>query len=301
MAFDLYFAGQQAKEVDIHIRELNAYRLFTFADKPKLDDWLVSSYTGKIFMDSGAYSVRNSNVQLDPLELYIEYINTHERVNVYAQLDEIPTPCINSETTKKSSENTWSNYLHMIEEVKPEYKDKLIPVYHFGEPISYLETILNTEIDGHLIPYIALGGGNAGKFKRNIEYYSNVFNVIKKSKNPNVKVHAFGMTVLKLLEMFPFYSADSTTWLKLGVNGSIMTYTFGDVYVSDRKKVNGVYDFTRDEKFRLQQELEEHGFTLEEVQSDYKKRLIYNIDYFYNWAKNYEYKPYKSSKRRKLF
>ena len=59
------------------------------------------------------------------------------------------------------------------------------------------------------------------------------FKMIQESKNPNVKTHAFGMTSLKLLEQYPFTSADSTSWVRSAGFGNIMVGTT-TVYTSSR-------------------------------------------------------------------
>ena len=48
-------------------------------------------------------------------------------------------------------------------------------------------------------------------------------------------------------------------------------------------------------------EIEANGYTLEEVSTNYKKRLMYNIDVLLDWAENYKYKGPKKFKSHKLF
>ena len=80
--------------------------------------------------------------------------------------------------------------------------NKLLPVFHIGEDFKYLNNMCNAILDGKHIPYIALGGTVGLDRKTKDTWYNTAFRVIKQSKNPNVKVHAFGMTSLDILEKY---------------------------------------------------------------------------------------------------
>jgi hypothetical protein len=164
--------------------------------------------------------------------------------------------------------------------------------------------MLNTEVHGRIAPYIGVGGRHGVNRKAHDLYYGNLFKIVKKSKNPNVKIHAFGMTVLDLLEKYPFYSADSTTWLMLGVNGNIQTKTCGTISVSEVKKhnKNSAWHLPKDLYNKLLTEIEERGFTLKELSENYRLRHKFNALYYKEWADNYQFKGNDSGiKRRRLF
>ena len=110
------------------------------------------------------------------------------------------------------------------------------------------------------------------------------------------------MTVLSLLEKYPFYSADSTTWLMIGVNGGVMDRKYGIVNISNRctnKKENFV-NLPKHVQDELKYRFKEFGYTYEELSANYLPRLLYNIKYLKNWADNYQYKPVVM-RRRRLF
>ena len=303
MGFNLYFAGSQAKEVDEYIKERECCRLFSYADSLKGPlDFIATAPNCNLFLDSGAFSVFHNGAVIN-IDEYIAFINSTPQISVYAQLDDIPYPILNTTTAKQSANGSWEKYLYMMDRVKDEYRDKVIPIYHFGEPYEALERMLNTEVHGRVAPYIGVGGRHGVSTAAHDRYFEYVFKIVKRSKNPNVKIHAFGMTVLPLLERYPFYSADSTTWLMLGVNGNIQTKTCGTICVSDRQKhlKNSAFHLPKDVRQKLDEELAEAGYTLEEVSTDYKKRLMFNINYFKNWADNYQYKQKTGVKRNRLF
>jgi len=301
MAFNLYFAGQQAKEVDEYLQQKNALRLFSQANERKgIEDWRETGHAHKLFIDSGAFSVAHAGKTVD-IDQYINYINERTDIPIFVELDVIPFPVLNTQTALECCEASWKNYLYMKERVtNPCY---LLPLYHFGEPKDALRRILNTEVNGKLPEYIGIGGRHGVSTEQQDKYFHEIFSIIQKSNNPKVKVHAFGMTVLKLLEKFPFYSADSTTWLQLGINGNIGTKSYGIITVSERGKFNkdNVAALPEHMKEVVEKELNSYGYTLEQVSTDYKARLKFNIDIMYEWAQNYQYKGPKSFISNRLF
>lgn len=301
MAFNLYFAGQQAKEVDEYLQSKNALRLFSQVNERKrIEEWRESGHASKLFIDSGAFSVAHNGKTVD-IDMYIDYINNRPDIPIFVELDVIPFPVLNTETAKQCCEASWQNYLYMKERVtSPCF---LLPLYHFGEPKDALKRILNTEVNGKLPEYIGIGGRHGVSTDLQDKYFHEIFAIIQQSDNPKVKVHAFGMTVIKLLEKFPFYSADSTTWLQLGINGNILTKSYGILNVSERGKFNkdNVNAYSPELQDKVEEELREHGYTLEEVSTNYKARLKFNIDTLYEWAQNYQYKGPKSFISNRLF
>ena len=108
------------------------------------------------------------------------------------------------------------------------------------------------------------------------------------------------MTQLKLLETYPYTSADSTSWKLSAAMGSIYT-PYGLIYVSERGVNDKRYflNQSNDAQKNLVKYIESCGFTLEEaVKFDYVRYVI-NIKYLMNWAENYQYRG--GAKRRKLF
>ena len=301
MGFNLYFAGQQAKEVDEYLQQRKALRLFSQVNERKgIQDWQADGYADRLFIDSGAFSVAHNGKTVD-IDIYINYINSNPDIPIFVELDVIPFPVLNATTAKECCEASWQNYLYMKERVtSPCY---LLPLYHFGEPKSALRRILNTEVDGKLPEYIGIGGRHGVSTELQDKYFYEIFAEIQKSDNPKVKVHAFGMTVLKLLEKFPFYSADSTTWLQLGINGNILTKKFGVVNISERGKFdkNNANAFPDHIKEELEKEVGAFGYTLEQLATDYKSRLKFNIDVMLDWAENYQYRGPKKFVSRRLF
>ena len=287
---DLYFAGAQTLEVDQHIVNKNGNRLFSYVDLPKNRLELFTNSNCKVFMDSGAFGVAHSNKQVT-LDNYIDFINNNPKVTLFAALDVIPkekTTLMSKESAKKS----WENYCYMIRNVKPEFREKIIPSYHFSEPIEFVENMLKG-VDGFIPPYIAYGGRVGTPTKHLYNSLDNFFDVIERVK-PDTKVHGFGITVLEILEKYPFTSADSTSWLKTAVNGSIFSDKLNkSIKISAKTFKDPLHYSCLHPHLQeiLLNEIKEYNFNLEALQNDVKERLKYNIDYFYRWTQNYKYTP----------
>ena len=66
MAFNLYFAGQQAKDIDVYLQEKQALRLFSQVNERScIKLWQDANCSSKLFVDSGAFSVAHAGKTVD--------------------------------------------------------------------------------------------------------------------------------------------------------------------------------------------------------------------------------------------
>jgi len=166
-----------------------------------------------IFLDSGAFSVFTGKAVIS-LNDYVGFIKENEDIlTCYANLDVI-----------SNVEESWKNQEKMEKAgLSP------LPVFHLREPIEYLHRCMEYD-------YFCIGGVATESrtiLQRELDL---VFNIICPEKNdhfPVSKVHGFGITNVSLLLRYPWYSADSTTFLKLAAYGRILV---------PRKK-EGRYDY----------------------------------------------------------
>ena len=299
--FDLYFAGTQCDLCETWMLEHKSCRLQSQVnDRKNIARWVKDANGAKLFIDSGAYTALMQGKEVD-VDEYIEYINgISNRVHVFAQVDYIPKGALDTTDTGLAS---WENYLYMLPRVKE--SDKLMPIYHQSESLDVLKRMVEyVKPDGNYVDYIGFGAlaGTGVTVPQKYEFFNKCFQVIQSSKNPQVKVHAMGMTSLHLLEMFPFYSADSTSWIMQGANGNILT-PWGNIDVSDKNKFqsNSLFNSHPEAKGKVVAWLEENGLTLEDVTNDYKHRMMCNLISLSEWAKNYVYKGGNLTFRKKLF
>ena len=168
----------------------------------------------KIFLDSGAFSAKSKNIKIDVHE-YIDFVKEHKaNINVYANLDVIG-----------KGKATWKNQRIMeFAGLSP------LPVFHIEEDMSILyHCIENYE-------YFCLGGMAGEPARSRVIFFDRCFKIIcdTPDKTPKCKVHGFGMTDVRLLLRYPWYSVDSTAW--------ITTSRTGGVIIPQRKNGQWRYD-----------------------------------------------------------
>ena len=135
---------------------------------------------------------------------YCDYLIKHKsKFAVYANLDIIN----NAEATWENQKWFESKGLHPI------------PVFHFGSDIKWLEKYIKK---GH--KYIAIGGLIPNSFSVLKEPLDQLWlNYLTDDKGfPIIKVHGFAVTSPRLVHRYPWYSVDSTSWVKFGMYGSII-------------------------------------------------------------------------------
>lgn len=303
MSFDLYFAGSEAFPNLVFQYPVNLLISYFYAkDKFNFFNLHNDKFTRKFFVDSGAFTAWTKGKIID-VDEYINWINKNSKyINLYGQIDYIPGDIVNGATkgeVEEAAKKTWENYLYMRPKMKN--PEGLLYTFHVGEPYEYLKQALEwIDENGNHISYIALGGmvGKTRKVKES--FLEHCFTIIKQSSNPNVKVHAFGMTSFDLLEQYPITSADSTSWIMTGANGGIKT-DIGIIQVSSNKKYLPNHYSHLDYKYqqKFNEQIQQYGFTLAELSNNYINRLIYHLNYMSDKANKLQYKP--ALKNYKLF
>ncbi len=337
---DLYMAGSTFEGLNDWMREHGYDKLFSqINDRQEISDWVefkkANHTPSKLFVDSGAFSVhtQEANVQrqidkakkegkdLSKIKLkklpyttadgkldvdaYIDYINEIEPyITVFVQVDHIPGVWGRPRTTQElleAPEKSWQNYLYMRPRVNN--PDKLLPVFHQGEDFKWLRNMLEykDEKTGKQIPYICISSNKDLSINIQEKWLHEVFNIITRSSNPNVKTHALGLTSLRVLKKFPITSADSTSWLRTATTGSIFT-DFGTICISKEtvhRKENYIHRSSI-EQDKIKQFVSDRGYSIEDLIEDYRKREMWNVEYLQNWAKNYVYQE-RNLKRDTLF
>lgn len=171
----------------------------------------------KLMIDSGAFSVWNSGKTID-LDDYIKYCQARPNLSVIVGLDVIPpkgvklTPMVKEEVAKQG----WNNYLKMIRKLPME---KVVPVYHRGDHIKWLETFLDFGC-----PYIGLSPRFDGaEIGRRFKFLSDCKKItIGSDGKPIAKAHGFAVTNHRMMTMYPWYSVDSATWTQVAAWGGIL-------------------------------------------------------------------------------
>lgn len=222
----------------------------------------------KVFLDSGAFSAKSLGIEIS-IEEYCQYIKENEdiiRVEdgilVASVLDSIGDPQL-----------TWENQQRMESlGVRP------LPCFHQGEDARYLDYyVANYE-------YITVGGIVGGNPVQLEIWLDRIFNnhILDGAGRPKTRVHGFGMTSEYLMERYPWYSCDSSSWIQTTSFGGITIPRFGNLAVSVESPSR--HDFgkhistlTDIEKERIYDLLRSQGFEPEDITTRYLGRAIYNI------------------------
>lgn len=300
IGFDLYFAGTQNNDAEMWMLTNGSCRLQSQVnDRTNIRRWVTTPNTGKLFIDSGAYTAFTKGRVVD-VDEYIFYINSiSSMLHCFAQVDHITGK---GETKEDTARLSWENFLYMRHRVSEPHK--LVPIFHQGEDLKWLQNMVEYSDDIGKLDYIGFGAmvGTGVNREDKCLFFDRAFSIIEKSSNPNIRVHAMGMTSLPLLECYPFYSADSTSWIMQAATGSIFT-PWGLIDVSDKARYDKSNALNTAPSFvlKLKNWLDSIGFTLEEVRDSYRPRTICNLIALTDWARNYKYKGGNKISKKSLF
>ena len=301
MPVDIYFAGTQCKEAEDIIENNGFCRLQSyFNDQKHLSERFSRDVKGKLIVDSGAFTAWTKGVEID-VDEYITWLNKYkDHIYLAGQVDTIPGKPGNGKANraptlievKEAAQKTYDNYWYMRERL--DNPDMLLYTFHVGEPFEFLEKVL----EHPNISYIALGGMVGKNVPTKENFIQRCFEIIRNSKNPEVKVHAFGITTPNILEKFPFASGDSTGWIMVGASGQIYSkYGQLDLSKMNRHTEKSIFNLHPEAFNLVKQEVESFGYSLEELEEDYKARMCYNVLYLNKMGNSMECKPFKMKRR----
>lgn len=310
MGFDLYMVGGWSKDSDQFLMDRGMNVLYSQKYyRSSISRWIAHAdanpdKAGKLFVDSSAFGAWTRNAVID-IDDYISFLNENAgKFSVIASLDVIPGSRgeqSSRQQVKEASEQSWENYLYMYERMID--KDELIPVFHVGEPWDALHRILEyRHEDGSPIQYMGLGGlvGVPKEFR--LKWLDSVWDIILSSSNPDIKTHAFGVTMLDVLERYPFASADSGSSGRTGTVGAIMS-PYGVISLSQRAGGMAAFNKIPKEAQSIIYDLIERtgkSMTIEDLIESKDCRIIVNFQYMADWVKTYNYQP-RPQKQRRLF
>lgn len=250
--------------------------------------WKHEGFCRWIFCDSGAFSV-HTGIKKISQQWYIDFINDmNDEFDIFAQLDTIPGTYKKPKTPQDyidSAEKSWENFLYMRNHIPD--KHKLMPVYHFGEDAKYLLRMLNyVDEDGAKLDYIGLSPANDASVEARMKYLDDMYQIISKSSNPDVKTHVYGFTSLNAMSKFPCYSADSISHRLISGYNKVYTQHFGIISLSKRprstKTKSNLSFLETADKYNLDllmSEFEEFGIDL-----NFARKFGYEGDDFFDWV-----------------
>jgi hypothetical protein len=226
----------------------------------------------KVFLDSGAFSAFTKGVKVD-IKKYCRYIQENQDIIECASvLDAIGDP-----------QGTYENQAEM-----ERLGTRPLPCFHYGEDERYLEYYVAN------YDYITLGGMvpiSTPQLKYWLDRLWEKY-LTDGAGRPKIQVHGFGLTTLSLMERYPWYSVDSSSWVQIAANGNVILPDYGMVSISEsspaRKQAGRHFDTTPAmQKEALAEKLMSPGFEIERLQKEYISRWTFNCWAFTEINKKY--------------
>lgn len=239
----------------------------------------------KIFLDSGAFSAWSLGSEIT-IEEYAEFLKDNsDIVEMASVLDAIGDPV-----------GTFHN-----QEKLEKLGVAVLPCFHFGEPWDLCEYYVRN------YDYITIGGmvpiPNQKLEPWLDELWSKV--LVDKDGQSRIKIHGFGQTSRKLMQKYPWYSVDSSSWVQAASNGAINLLGIrGPIQISERSPK--VKDFGQHyvtlppaEKAIVDRELAEVGMEAKMCMEDYRNRWALNAYTFHHLGEvlgdDHWRKPFKAA------
>lgn len=222
----------------------------------------------KVFLDSGAFSAYTLGIEID-LPTYCDYIKRNmdiwrveDGVVMASVLDGIGDPL-----------KTYQNQMAM-----EALGAKPLPCFHANEDERYLEHYVQN------YEYITLGGMVGASSKQLMTWLDRIWDryLVDGAGHPRCKVHGFGITAVPIMERYPWWSCDSSSWIQATSFGSIVTPQWGPINVSEKSPSRHdagqhITTFAPPERERIVQALAEQGFDWQRLATVYQSRAAYNL------------------------
>lgn len=184
----IYFAGISGNTDRLNILIQYGFKNFMWSyiappSKKQLE--MLKENNCNLLLDSGAYSAWKKGKEID-IYKYIEYIKKNN-ISMYFNLDVVGD-------IEKTNEN---------QKIMEKHGLSPIPVFHYGSDFKQLKYLVDS---GYT--YIGLGGTVGKSTDKKIEFFDKCFELY-----PHINFHGLGVTSKKLIDMYNWFSVDSTTWL----------------------------------------------------------------------------------------
>jgi len=179
-----------------------------------------------IFLDSGAFSFMAKKSDIDYTKFTLEYIEFirkwYDYIYCYAEMD-------------IDLVVGYREVLKLRKLFTPDIRPKLLPVFHPETRI-----FKDWENDCDEFDFLALGSKGSTTSAKSLQYYKRMVGYAYKHSK---RVHGFALINQEILKSFPFFSADSASWLSVNM--------YGRMFVFDSKDNKLKSESYRDKEFVL--------------------------------------------------
>ncbi len=263
--FQIFIAGTEKKKnwnllSQEDVKNVLMSRIYIKKNKVKIEEFL-SNFKKKplMMLDPGAYTTHTQGIEINPVDYGNYALENEEFFDLCLNCDKIG----NLETTLKNQ--------ILLEKMGLD----VIPLFHYVEKKinnkNYWK-ILKDYADSYGI--IALGGSASVRSNVSIEWFKKCFSL---ASERNSLVHGCGMFSAEVLNMFPWWSCDSSNWLSFR----------GEVFIPQYNKLKRVNWREQGRLFLLSDFIEDLGFD-PSMLYDRRNRMRLNIRAFkwYESVKN---------------
>lgn len=229
-----------------------------------------NKYYSSMMLDSGAFAAWGQRLEIYHRD-YVRYCldqRYRDKYDYFVVLDRIPRV---GEDPDECARVSMEHYEYMLEEFEKAgiKTKKIIPVYHQGEHISFLQKLLEMGAD-----YIGLSPSNApsNRTEQKREFLNSCWDVCMGDGRPKAKFHAFGLSNMSLLREFKdlLYSADAKTWADNASKGQILV----PIKVTDSENFYEKWNFVQPDLVDIGNEAKRDGWWLKrDGEGDYKLSL----------------------------
>lgn len=184
----------------------NNLESFHYIKSGKWDDDM-RRFGHSIFLDSGAFSAFTLGAKID-LDEYADFMRERtDLIHVASNVDEIGAG-------KELESYNNQKYLESLATGV-----KISPVHHARDDDSWLVKYLDEGYD-----WIFLGGMVNETTGFLYDWLDHVWDkyLALPDGTARVKIHGFGLTTFELMDRYPWYSVDSTSWLQMSAFGNIL-------------------------------------------------------------------------------
>lgn len=182
----IFLAGEAASDLESWLPSVYPARLRAYNEERRKPD---RPRHRVMFLDSGAFTFQRTG-EVVPLETYAKFVIDY-KADIAASMDVIG-----------DAQKTDANFRALRK-----MGANVVPVVHSNWPTKLIEQYVEEN-------EFILAGGMVPLAKTPEKLHSFLNTIFRTAaKHWPRKVHAFGITGDKLLERYPFYSADSTSWL----------------------------------------------------------------------------------------